>query len=181
MKTKIVNYGNIKKNIKDGDILLYKGTALPSRIIRMVTKSEYSHAGIAAKWNNRHMVMEVTHKGVIATTLARNIRHYKGDVEWFSSKKDISKAKRDTMIKFAQEQLGNEYDFLQLLRIGIKLLFKKVINVKDERLICSEFVAEMYSQVGIDLKKGASDAFTTPSDISRSAMLERKFILKHLK
>jgi len=57
------------------------------------------------------------------------------------------------MITYAQKELGKEYNFLELLIIGIKIIFNKVIklkNFKDDRLICSQFVADVYHSIGIE-------------------------------
>jgi hypothetical protein len=78
---KELKYTDVRQDIKQGDILLYKGRTFVSWAIKFFTRSEYSHAGIAAKWNDRLMVMEAIRKGVIVNPLRRSVKRYKGDVE----------------------------------------------------------------------------------------------------
>ena len=100
-----IRYEDIRSQIKDGDVLMFKGRYLHSSIIRGLTRSFYSHAGIAVWWNRRLMVMEAVERGVRILPLSRKIGSYRGDVEWFCSKKEIPERDRLRMILFAQEEL----------------------------------------------------------------------------
>lgn len=180
-----MNYKLYRDRIKDGDILLYKGKSLLSKIIRLLTKSEYSHAGIAVWWNDRLMVLEAVGKGVILTPMSKNLKHYKGTVHWFTSKKAIPYTKRLNMVQFAQQELGKEYSKWKLIVFGYKLLFGKDRDKKDKfrktnSLVCSHYVAQIYNYGGLDLTEGVSDAFTLPEDIAKSDKLTYKSILKYV-
>ena len=174
-------YEKYRATIKDGDVLLYEGKGMLSWIIKKFSRSKYSHSGIAAWWNDRLMVMEAIRKGVVVTTLSRNVSRYHGNVDWYTSKINISEKVRNKMIKFAQKELGKEYNFLELLIIGIKIIFHKVIklkNFKDERLICSQFVSDVYHSIGIEIKETVAPPFVTPADIAESKVLKFKGVLK---
>ena len=171
-------YQEIRDTINNADILMYKGTTLFSRLIRKVTKSEYSHAGIVAWWNDRLMVLEAVGKGVIVTPISSNISHYKGEVHLYSTKASISANVRSKMLQFAQQELGKEYATWKLILFGIKIIFKKNLDEKDElkrtnKLYCSHYVAQVYNSQGHDLKKGVSDRFMRPEDIANSKLLEK--------
>ena len=84
-------YQIIRDTINNADVLMYKGTTLISRIIRKLTKSEYSHAGIVAWWNERLMVLEAVGKGVIVTPISSNISHYKGEVYLLDDRYSLSR------------------------------------------------------------------------------------------
>lgn len=178
-------YYAFRDKIKDGDILLYKGKGLLSKAIRLLTKSEYSHAGIAVWWNYRLMVLEAVGKGVVLTPMSKNLEHYKGSVHWFTSIKHIPQTKRLKMVDFAQQELGKEYSKWSLIVLGYILIFGKDRNKKDKfkranSLICSHYVAQIYNHGGIDLTKNVSDAFTLPEDIAKSNKLIHKFTLKYV-
>lgn len=178
-----VNYGDNRDHIRNGDILLYEGSSIYSWFIKWVTKSRYSHAGVAVWWNQRLMVMEAVGRGVVVTPLSVNIAHYHGDVHWFSSRQPIAPAARRRMVIFAQEELGKEYALRKALWLGVQLLFRWKREIRDElrreqKLFCSAYVAQIYNSVGIDLKKGVSDAFMTPQDIAQSPELVEKGVLK---
>ncbi len=179
----VVDYEQSRSEIRSGDVLLYRGRTWPSRIIRWATGSCYSHAGLAAWWNNRLMVMEAVGKGVVVTPISQNIRSYHGSVEWFTCAEGIPDAQRLQMIEFAQRELGKEYAFWRTLLLGIRVLFQRNPRSKDrlrreERLFCSHYVAETYNSIGKDLKIGVSDRFMSPGDIAASPLMKRMGVLR---
>ena len=129
------------------------------------------------------MVMEAVGKGVIVTPLSANVRHYDGNIEWFTCVDDISTADRTRMIQFAQLELGKEYATWKLFVFGILILFNRKVETRDrlkreKKLFCSYYVAEVYNAVGKDLKKNVSDRFMTPDDVAKSSLLKKMGVLK---
>lgn len=178
-----IDYDTDRSQIKNGDVLMYRGGNLESRIVRWATRSNYSHAGLAAWWNNRLMVMEAVGKGVIVTPLSNNVISYRGDVEWFTSVEEIPADQRLRMVEFAQQELGKEYALWRVVLLGFRLLFQHDRERRDTlrrevRLFCSHYVAETYNAVGKDLKKGVSDRFMSPADIAASPVLKRMGALR---
>jgi hypothetical protein len=178
-----LSYEDIRLKIRNGDVLMYKGRSFASRVIRIITRSAYSHAGLAVWWNERLMVMEAVGKGVIVTPLSANVAHYHGNVEWFSSVEEVSEEERKRLVTFAQQELGKEYATWKAIVIGIFLLFKQDVEKKDKlrrekKLFCSHYVAEAYNAIGRDLKKGLSDRFMSPADVADSPLLKRRGILR---
>jgi len=171
-------YQEIRGDINNADVLMYKGKTLTSRLIRRTTKSDYSHAGIVIWWDKRLMVLEAVSKGVIVTPISINLKHYKGEVHLYSTKDSISKDERSKMVEFAQLELGKEYARWKMILFGIKIIFKKNLDEKDElkranKLYCSHYVAQVYNSQGYDLKKDVSDSFMSPEDIAKSNLLLR--------
>jgi hypothetical protein len=178
-----VDYEQSRSRIKNGDVLMYRGRSLVSRIIRWATGSRYSHAGLAAWWNDRLMVMEAVGRGVVVTPISKNVRSYRGSVEWFTSTEEIPDDQRLQMIEFAQRELGKEYDLRRALFLGLRVCLQRDVNSKDKvrrekRLFCSHYVAGTYNAVGRDLKKDVSDRFMSPGDIAASPLLKRIGILR---
>jgi len=162
---------------------MYKGRGLISSIIQWATRSPYSHAGIAAWWNERLMVLEAKGRGVVVSPFSRNVKEYRGDVEWFSCVREISDEGRLNMVIFAQEELGKRYGRLKTIGLGLKTLFERNVEKRDRlkkesKLFCSEYVAQIYNSIGMDLKKQRSDRFMKPGDIAESPLLERRGTLK---
>jgi len=183
MESNIGKYAQARAQIKNGDVFMYKGKGLVSSIIRWVYRSPYSHVALAAWWNQQLMVMEAKGQGVIVNSTSRSIRHYRGDVEWFSCKKEISEDDRLRMVIFAQEELGKSYGRWKAILLGIKILFEHNLEKRDrlkreKKIFCSEYVAQIYNSIGLDLRKGRSDRFTKPSDIANSPLLEKRAQLK---
>jgi hypothetical protein len=182
-KPRILRYEEIRDQIKNGDVLMYKGRGLISSIIQWATRSSYSHAGIAAWWNERLMVLEAKGRGVVASPFSRNVKEYRGSVEWFSCVREISEEGRLSMVIFAQEELGKRYGRLKTIYLGLKSLFERNMEKRDRlkkesKLFCSEYVAQIYNSIGMDLKEQRSDRFMKPGDIAESPLLERRGTLK---
>jgi hypothetical protein len=176
-------YKEVRSQIKDGDILLYRGKSLESRIIMLATQSRYSHAGIAVWWNNRLMVMEAIGKGVVVRPLSQSVYQYYGDVELFTSKEEIPDEERHKMVLFAQEELGKEYATWKAVKLGIQILLQRNKEKRDtlrreRQLFCSYYVAQIYNSIGRDLKRGTSDRFMTPGDVAESPLLKPVAILR---
>ncbi len=62
---------------------------------------------------------------------------------------------------------------------GLKVLFKRDLSKKDElrmedKLFCSQYVAQIYNSIGLDLKKNREDRFMSPGDIASSPLLEKR-------
>jgi hypothetical protein len=179
MGNQILRYEEVRLKIKNGDVIMYKGKNILPKLIHWLTKSSYSHAGITVWWNERLMVMEAVMKGVRVVPLSRNIYQHKGNVEWFSCKKEISDEDRLRMIIFAQEELGKSYARWKTVLFGLKILLKRDLSIKDElrmenKLFCSQYVAQIYNFIGLDLKKNREDRFMSPGDIAGSPLLEKR-------
>ena len=177
-------YEDVRSKLKNGDILLYKANRLVDKLIRYATKSEYSHSGIIVWWNERLMVMDARSKtGVVIMPLSRNIARWNGDVEWYTSKKNLSKKDRERMIVFAQRELGKKYSAWQAFKVYLYEKFTSIFerrhkNHSSSKLFCSYYVAQIYSSVGLSLTQSKDDCFMSPADIAESKMLEKKGVLK---
>lgn len=183
MESKILRYDDVRGQIRNGDIFMYKGKAIFSSIIQWVTHSPYSHAGVAAWWNERLMVMEARSNGVVASSFSRSIGRYKGEAEWFSCVKEISDEDRLRMVIFAQEELGKSYGRWKTILLGFRTLLEWDLDKRDRlraenKLFCSEYVARIYNSIGLDLKRKRSDRFMKPVDIANSPLLEKKGKIK---
>ncbi|MEK6698449.1 MAG: YiiX/YebB-like N1pC/P60 family cysteine hydrolase [Nitrospirota bacterium] len=183
MINRVFQYGDIREQIRSGDVLLYKGRGFISWLVKQFTGAEYSHAGFAVWWNKRLMVMEAVGKGVVVTPLSRNIELYHGDVEWYWCKKNIAPADRVRMVQFAQEELGKCFARWKMFAISFYILFKRDMDKRDElrranRLFCSYYVSQVYNSIGLDLKKNKSDRFMSPNDVAQSPLLVKRAVLK---
>jgi len=180
-----LTYSGMRKTLASGDVLLYEGEKFFSWVIKKVTRSRFSHAGIAVWWNERLMVMEAVGRGVVVTPLSASVGHYNGHVHWYTSKRPLGPEERRRMIIFAQEQLGKEYALWKAIWLGIQLLFNRKPEKRDrlkreQKLFCSAYVAQIYNSVGVDLKPGFSDSSVVPEDIAISPELLRRGVLKSL-
>jgi uncharacterized protein YycO len=164
----IIDYRTERDTIDDGDVLLFQGTGLFSRLIRFVTRSTYSHSGLAIWWNDRLMVLESTTPEVRIMPLSILIGHYPR-VDLYRPTKQLNRVQ---MFDAATEALGKKYAVWTVVRYVRRILFK-IRGGGDPRkppdkFICSQLVSFAYREGGLDLNPNDSDEFTTPEDISKS-------------
>lgn len=177
-------YQTVRDQVKNGDLLLYRGKASLSRFIRWVIKSKYSHCGIVVKWNKRLMVIESIGKGgVVVSPLSLNVSKYNGGIEWFTSAEEISHEKRLKIVEFAQDELGTEYNKLKMILFGFGVYFKVRFSRSDKYraatdFFCSSFIASAFNSIGTDLKENVSDDYVSPKDIAESPALKYLATLK---
>ena len=179
MENKISRYEEVRPQIKNGDVIMYEGKSMVPKLVSWFTRSPYSHAGIAVWWNERLMVMEAVMQGVRVAPLSRNIYQHKGNVEWFSCRKEIAEEDRLRMVIFAQEELGKSFARWKAVLFGLKILLNRNLSKKDQlrmenKLFCSQYVAQIYNSIGLDLKKNREDRFMSPEDIARSPLMEKR-------
>jgi len=171
-----VEYAGIRGQIRDGDILLFRGKSWISRLICWVTGSPYSHSAILAWWNGRLMVLEAVGPGVTTSRMSVVVSKYSGKVELWTTDEHLARAE---VIRTAQLLLGKRYSTFKLFRNLKQLVFGRPRQepadpeAPPEDFVCSEFVSRVWRAGGIDLVKDAPDVYTKPSDIAKSPRLRK--------
>lgn len=174
-----VVYSSQRRDIRDGDIILFRGRNLVSRLIRAITRSPYSHAGIVAWWGDRLMVLEAIGVGVVASRLSHVVERYNGRAELWTSNDELLVARgqqldRDRLINTARLHLGKQYATWKLFVVLRKLIFgtdERADPVRPPRsFVCAEFVSMVWKAGGVDLS-AELDKYTAPSHIARSRYL----------
>jgi cell wall-associated NlpC family hydrolase len=170
-----VDYGEVRDDIKNGDIVLFRGKSLVSRAICWATRSPYSHAGVVGWWNAHLMVLEAVSKGVVATRLSYIVDHYPGGAELWTTDRELARVE---VVREAQFLLGRSYSMMKLFGMARRMVFGAGGHDKDperspDAFLCSEFVSRAWRKGGLDLKDGVPDQFTRPGDIARSPHLRK--------
>jgi hypothetical protein len=171
-----VHYAGIRGGIRDGDILLFRGTSWISRVICRITRSPYSHAAIVTWWNDRLMVLEAVGKGVVVSRMSIVVNQYSGKIDLWTTDRDLARAE---VIRAAQRLLGKRYSPYKLIRNLARLVLGRPRHdeadpeAPPEDFVCSEFVSRVWRAGGIDLVQDSPDVYTKPSDIARSPHLRR--------
>lgn len=179
-----VGYRDVRETIRDGDIVLFRGKSWPSRVIRWITRSPYSHSGIVAWWNGRLMVLEAVPAGVLVSRLSRVVHRYSGNVELWTVDPTCETALcRSTALATAQRLIGKGYAKSKLLWIFWRMIRGQRTIDRDPEgdpvsFICSEYVSRVWREAGVDLAAHLSDAYTKPSDLARSPRLQRVCALR---
>lgn len=177
-----LDYGAVRDQIKDGDIVLFRGRSAVSRMIRWLTRSPYSHAGVVGWWNGRLMVLEAVGKGVSTSRLSFVVAAYSGHCElWTASEQGLDRAR---VVEEAQLVLGHHYSKGKILSNLWRMIVGRRAREADpdgtpDGFVCSELVSRVWRKGGVDLKPGVPDRFTRPGDIARSSAVRKLGDLFH--
>jgi len=168
---KIEYSDQLRKTIRDADIVLFRGRDPLSRLIRWVTRSHYSHAGIVARWGEYVMVLEAKGAGVVASRLSHVVDKYHGRVDLFTAKGDVEpRLNRDEAVHAAKEELGKHYAVGKLFQILGRLYRRKIMTAPPDKYVCSEYVSRSWRVGGVLLSNVGED-LATPAEIAKSHAL----------
>ncbi len=79
LPTRFISLAHARHRISDGDLLLFRGAGVVSRMISVAGRSEFTHAARAAWWGRILFCLEVREfKGGRAVTLASQVRRFPG-------------------------------------------------------------------------------------------------------
>lgn len=172
-RNKIPIYTKHRNEFQTGDVVAFQGTDFFAKLIRLGTRSQYSHVGMVIKLpmagdKFRIFIIEaVTQSGVILVPLSRTLLSYSGKAWWLPLKDEVAAQHRNAIFQKVMERLGDGYDFGDIANIVVRLLHiaKKLINGNGSSFICSELVASTFKDVGI--LKDVKPLFMTPQDVVR--------------
>lgn len=137
-----LKYSDVRPNIKSGDLLIWSDDSYKSlkdiflQLVRVFTKSEYNHVGIAWVVANRVFVIEAVIPSVRIYPLSQLLPFY--HVETKATWSEETEA-------FALEQVGEPYSVLQ----AVRSLFETP-NL-DDNWQCAELTHDILLKDGIDL------------------------------
>ena len=179
----VVKYEDIKDEIKSGDVLFTAGDSILSKLIRWLTGSPWSHVGFVMRHDfiDRNMVFEsVDSKGVRIITLKSYMedfecsgKPYKGAVALARLDDFEATAKElNDLGSFGADLMGSNYDWLELVRIGYRILWYKLTKSAYKRLgpgnklyICTEYLRECFLKVGVEFPPTMGN-FMAPKDFA---------------
>jgi hypothetical protein len=177
-------YPDVRAQIRTGDVLLFRGRGPLSAFIRWGSESPYSHAGFAARWEDRVLVFQATGLGAAFLPLSAAVDAYDGAVDWFvptpAARKQLDTTK---LVNAAVSLLGRRYARAQVLSLMARIAVRKLGLEPDchdapRQLFCSQYVSYCYRLGGFDLVPHLPDTWTSPADIARSAGLVRAGTLR---
>ena len=154
-----MNYAKARETIKTGDLLAWSHGSLRSwkdfqvMLVRVFTRSEYSHVGLAWVANGRVFIIEAVGTGVRIFPLSRELPFY-----WVQKPSPLTQE----AIEFLFARIGAPYSKWQAILAGIGALAKG----KDDRWQCAELVL---SALALD-DDGFGDINATPTAVVKEAM-----------
>lgn len=135
-------YDDIRRHIKNGDLIAVRGRGLFAAAIRLVTGSPYTHTAVALWFGDRLLVAE-TRGGVAAFSPLSQHRHEDFDVI-------ACPLSRPAVSSAALALLGEpiRYDYLDLARLAANKLLGVPLPREDKRLVCSALSLAIYLAAG---------------------------------
>jgi hypothetical protein len=159
---------------KVGDILFYDTFTFFGKIVKFFTGYKYSH--VAVVYNSEGEVLEIVagkESCLVPISLDKSFH-----IEVRRSRQEINQS---DCVKLIDENIGKGYDYFAIIRILIKRLTSKDLNLfknDSKRIFCSEFVDYLYSELGVDLVPKNKDSVVNIQDVRESAELDFVTILQ---
>jgi len=145
METIQEKYARIRPLIKDGDLVLFRGTRLLAKIIQNCDKAYFNHIGIVIESHKGLFILDSQSNGVESDRLSERINDYKNGDFCVIQSIDDSKENEAMELLMARQDMntvlydyGNGFKELLNRKFGWNLKIKK----NDRKDICSDFVYE---------------------------------------
>jgi hypothetical protein len=181
-----IRYSEVRREIRDGDLLLYRRRGL----ISIAGRGDHSHAAKAAWWGNDLFCLEVREwVGGRAVTLSSQVIRWPGRIDVYAANPDDRWPRYDRAgaTRFMRRLCGCRYGYLNialaaLLHLPVARLLLRA-NVEDDAHdrrppFCSQACA-MADRLGggVDPVTHLADRLTEPADLARSPFYEYRFTL----
>lgn len=179
----VLAYDQVRDQLQTGDLAFCSGTYLFSTSIQWFTKSVWSHVGIIYRDDNlrRIFILESeTAIGVRLVPLSKYLRDYHGRKKPYQGRIVIGRIapaadgeKVKKAISFGMDELTRPYDNWEIMRIAMRILFRRGRKDRDRKYICSELVYEAFRKADIAFKFNRNSI--SPDDIWKDARVEMQF------
>ncbi len=188
-------------DLKPADLLLSTGRAAASVVIRVGTVSRYSHAAL---YIGNSQIIEAIGSGVTLQSLQDAMSD--DTLVSVYRRLQMSDGQGQQVIRYAKQQLGKKYDYSGAVGGGVTsgpgfvfgIFLGRIVPIiggivaiggigadlynrynPESSFYCSELIAIAFEKAAVPLGSGA--ASTTPSDISKSHVLNYVGDLKKIK
>ncbi len=176
--------------ICDGDLLLFRGQGLLSRLIGAAGRSDYSHAARAVWWGDLLFCCEVRElKGGRAVTLESQVTKYPGMIDVFETNPSRRWRTYDRRgaVRYTRRLAGCDYGYRGVLKAALvhvplwRFLIRPDMNDQQRTSqppFCSQACA-MADRIGggVDPVPHLADRVTEPADLARSPFYRYRFTL----
>ena len=179
-----------RADIRNGDLLLFRGSGLLSRLIQAAGRSAYSHAAKAVWWHGELFCVEVREfHGGRAVTLASQVQRYPGQIDVFeaNAKNRWVDFDRNECCRVMLSMAGCDYGYFAVLLAALRHLpvVRLFVTPNDDDFdesgksqpFCSHACAIADRAGGTDPVPHLADRVTEPADLARSPFYAYRFTL----
>jgi hypothetical protein len=185
-----VKLGEVAHEIRNGDLLLFRGRGLVARLIGVAGRSEYTHAARAVWWGDDLFCCEVRElRGGRAVTLASQVRKFPSAIDVFEVNPSNRWREYDRRgaVQFMRRLAGCDYGYLGVLQAALRHapLWRFLVRpdsddkrASDQPPFCSQ-ASTMADRIGggVDPVPHLADRLTEPADLARSPFYRYRFTL----
>lgn len=152
--------------LEEGDILISKRSGPISKLIKILTNSDYSHAAL---YIGNNCFVESDWGGVHVSHISK---YYDTPYDIYKPKK-ITHEQQKIVTEWSKGQIGKGYDLLGILGIAVTITGLTKTNLFDNkrRFWCSELVQDAYMNAGINLVDDKNSVLVSPGDLAKSDLL----------
>ena len=181
-----VSYADVRREIRDADLLLFRGRDWLTRAISVAGRSQYVHAAMAGWWKDRLMCVEMTSGGGRAQLLSNIVERWPGVCDVYRANAIRRRFSRKRALAAMIAITGKPYGKLNLFRAAfLHMPFLRFLvppqtdDTVESQLppFCSQAVAAACRRGGIDPVPNLADRLTEPADLARSSFFEYRFTL----
>ncbi|WP_369161880.1 YiiX/YebB-like N1pC/P60 family cysteine hydrolase [Candidatus Thiodiazotropha sp. LNASS1] len=176
-------YSVMRDELQTGDLVFCSGSYFFSQAVQKFTKSVWSHVGMIYKDPTLERVFVLESETMIGVRLAplskylrdyhgKN-RPYKGNIVIARVDPPVDKQKLNQAISYGMDELTKPYDNFEIIRIGIRILFKISRRTRDRKYICSELVYDCFDSVGVPFN--LRDEYVSPDDIWQDDQVQPQY------
>lgn len=176
-------YDDMRRGLQTGDLVFCSGSYFFSHAIQKFTRSVWSHVGMIYRDPTLERVFILESETLIGVRLAplskylrdyhgKN-RPYQGNIVIARVQPEVDQQELNHAISFGMDELTKPYDNFEIVRIGMRILFKVSRRTRDRKYICSELVYECFDSIGVPFK--LRDEFVSPDDIWVDDQVKRLF------
>jgi len=137
----MTKYIELRSNLRHGDIVLFRGKALSSRIIQWLDEGYYNHMGLVFTVGERKLILDSSAPGVNPYFLSERMKMYTDFCVIRPAVWDTDEISRGVDAVMRKAENGIRYDFKLLLQI---VLYRKAGWIEKlnsgHKDICSEFI-----------------------------------------
>lgn len=182
----LVAYSDVRHEIRDADLLLFRSHNWFSRLISVAGRSQYSHAAMTGWWKDRLMCVEMIRGGGRAQLLSNLVSRWPGVIDIYRANANHRRFSRERALGAMIGITGRRYGWFNLSRAALLHLpvfrFLASPNTDDFDAstwppFCSQAVAAADRAGGVDPVPNLADRLTEPGDLSRSPFYSYRFTL----
>ncbi len=179
-------YGEVRREIRDADLLLFRRRNWLGRLIATAGRSQYVHAAMAGWWGDRLMCVEMTDGGGRAQLLSNLVDQWPGAIDVYRANAARRRFSRRRALAAMIGITGKRYGWLNLCRAALLHMpvFRFLACPETNDLaasrwppFCSQAIAAADRAGGVDPVPNLSDRLTEPGDLARSPFYDYQFTL----